>query len=249
MKQLIFNNKYLTYHNESLYNEICIKNNIMFVNDLYDGNDFISLEEFTRKIGMYPARHLDYNLLKLVITQNKSQAYNPTEIKYLFRGKEIGKLKRKGMLQLIAEFEPSHATIFWNNKFNYQVPKDMWSIPFKCTKETRLQTLQWKIMGIASNRNCTRCGQVDYIEQFFAECPAVRPLWTEAENLMAIWLGRRHFYDLYGSRTRKIVPKRIQNYRNLAILIGKLRISKFKYKKQTFLKGLFYSETHLRKSF
>ena len=84
---------------------------------------------------MYPARHLNYYLLKLVITQNKPQAYNPTEIKYLFRGKEIGKLKRKGMLQLIAEFEPSNATAFWNNKFNYQVPKDMWSIPYKTPKK------------------------------------------------------------------------------------------------------------------
>ena len=48
------------------------------------------------------------------------------------------------MLQLIAEFDSSHATTFWNNKFNYQVPKDMLSIPYKCTKETRLE---WKIMS------------------------------------------------------------------------------------------------------
>ena len=46
-------------------------------------------------------------------------------------------------------------------------------------------------MGIAPKRNCTRCGQEDYIEHFFAECPAVRPLWTEVENLIAIWHGRR----------------------------------------------------------
>ena len=70
------------------------------------------MEEFIRKTEMYPARHLDYNLLKLVITQNKPQPYNPTEIKYLLRGKEIGKLKRTGMLQLIEDFEPSHATTF-----------------------------------------------------------------------------------------------------------------------------------------
>ena len=68
MKQPIFNKKYLTYHHESLYNKMCIKNNIISFNDLYNGNDYISLEEFTRKTGMYPARHLDYNLLKFVIT-------------------------------------------------------------------------------------------------------------------------------------------------------------------------------------
>ena len=110
---------------------------------IYNGN-IISLEEFTRMTGMYQAHHLDYNLLKLVITQNKPQTYNPTEIKYLFRGKEIEKLKRKGMSHLTAEFEPSYATTFWNNRFNYHVPKDMCSIPYKCTKETQLQILQWK---------------------------------------------------------------------------------------------------------
>ena len=223
----------------------------------------MSLEEFTGTTGMYPARHLDYNLLKLVITQNKPQAYNPTEIKYLFTGKEIGKFKRKGMLQLIAEFEPSHATTFWNNKFNYQVPKDMWSIPYKCTKETRLQPLKWKIMsniyptdmllykmGIAPNRDCSQCGQEDYIEHFFAECPAVRPLWTEVENLIAIWLGRRLTLTtsmiLLEVEQGKLSSKESKTI-NLAILIGKLCISKFKYGKQTFLKGLFYSESHLRK--
>ena len=167
------------------------------------------------------------------------------------------------MLQLIAEFEPSHATTFWNNKFNYQVPKDMWSIPYKYTKETRLQTLQWTIMssicstnillnkmGMAPNRNCTRSGQEDYIEHFFAECPAVRPLWIEVENLIAIWPGRRLTLTtsmiLLGLEQGKLSSKESKAI-NLATLIGKLRISKFKYGKQTFLKGLFYSESHLRK--
>ena len=108
------------------------------------------------------------------------------------------------MSKPIAEFEPSNATTFWDNRFNYQVPKDMCSIPYKYTKETQLQTWQWKIMnniyptnillnkmGRAPNRNCTRCGQEGYIEHFFAACPAVRPLRTEVENLIAIWLGRR----------------------------------------------------------
>ena len=53
---------------------------------------------------------LDYNLFKPVIIQSEPQTYYPTKIKYLLRSKEIGKLKRKGMLQIIAEFEPPHVT-------------------------------------------------------------------------------------------------------------------------------------------
>ena len=139
----------------------------------------------------------------------------------------------------------------------------MWSIPYKCAKETRLHTWQWKIrsniypinillnkMGRAPNRNCTRCGQEDYIEHFFAECPAVKPLWTEVANRIAIWLARRLRLTTsmirLGIERGKISSKESKTI-NLAILIGKLYISKFKYGKQTFLKGLFYSESHLRK--
>ena len=102
----------------------------------------------------------------------------------------------------------------------------------------------------APNRNCTRCGQEDYTEHFIAECPAVRPLWTEVENLIAIWLGRRLTLTtsmiLLGVEQGKLSSKESKTI-NLAILIGKLCISKFNYGKQTFLKGLFYSESHLRK--
>ena len=47
-----------------------------------------------------------------------------------------------------------------------------------------------------------------------------------------------NFYDPFGSRIRKIILKRIENI-NLAILIGKLCISKFKNGKQTFLEEHF----------
>ena len=147
------------------------------------------------------------------------------------------------MSQLVAEFETSHATTFWNNRFNYQVPKAMCSMPYKCPKETRLQTLQWKIMsniyptnillnkmGIAPNRNCTRCGQEGYIEHFFAACPAVRPLWIEVENLIAPWLGRRLTLTtsmiLLGAEQGKLSSNKSKS-KHFAILIGKLCMFKF----------------------
>ena len=147
------------------------------------------------------------------------------------------------MSQLVAKFETSNVTTFWNNRFNYQVPKDMCSMPYKCPKETRLQTLQWKKMnniyptnillnkmGIAPNRNCTRCGQEDYIEHFFAACPAVRPLRTEVENLIAIWLGRRLTLTIsmivLGAEQGKLSSNKSKS-KHVAILIGKLCMFKF----------------------
>ena len=42
------------------------------------------------------------------------------------------------MSQLIAEFEPSHATTFWGITFNYQV-EVMWSVPYKCIKDIAME--------------------------------------------------------------------------------------------------------------
>ena len=104
--------------------------------------------------------------------------------------------------------------------------------------------------GIASNGNCARYGQEDNIEHFFAECPAVKPLWTEVENLIALWLGRRLILTtsmiLLRVEQGKLSSKEYKTI-NLAILTCELSISKFRYGKQTFFKGLFFSEIHYGK--
>ena len=139
----------------------------------------------------------------------------------------------------------------------------MWVLPWKCTAETRLRTLQWKIlnniyptrillekMGLSPNNNCTRCNKKDYIEHFFAECLTVKPLWEEIENLLAAFFNKRIklttaiiLFGINNENSTKIEKDII----NKTLLIGKMCISKIKYGKHKHLISLFYAESNLRK--
>ena len=69
----------------------------------------------------------------------------------------------------------------WRNKCGIRVEKEHWTLTSKCTSETRLRLLQWKIlhniyptsillnkMGISNSKNCAfGCNQRDYPEHFF----------------------------------------------------------------------------------
>ena len=55
--------------------------------------------------------------------------------------------KRQGFLKQISTIETPSAQNFWTRKFQMSVPKDMWSIPWRTTKETGLRAmLQFKIL-------------------------------------------------------------------------------------------------------
>ena len=143
------------------------------------------------------------------------------------------------------------------------VPKDMWSIPWRSTKETRLRALQFKIlhniypaklllekMGIAPDSLCQICKVQDFTEHFFAECTSVKPMWKEIEKYLAIYMGR--FIKLSPSSIllgfdNSIASGNEQKKNiNHAILIGKMCISKFKYGKPTHLISLFQTECETR---
>ena len=105
------------------------------------------------------------------------------------------------MSQLItAEFESSHVTTFWNNKFRKTCGRFHKDFLKKldcthCNEKLLINIYPTNILlnkiGIAPNRIYTQSDLEDYIEHFFAKCPAERPLWIEVENLIAIWLGKR----------------------------------------------------------
>ena len=176
---------------------------------------------------------------------------------------KLGNIKRKGFLKYIKKTEESHAEAFWKRKFGDEVTNNIWGIHTECTKEVRLRTLQWKIisniyptnillnkMGIAATRNCTLCGTLDYIEHFFGECTLVKPLWTEIENLIASYIGKRIKLTIpiimLGINHTSILTRHERDLINHTLLVGKLCISKYKYGKNFHLITLFYKEAELR---
>ena len=103
------------------------------------------------------------------------------------------------------------ATGFWKRKCNFNVEKNnnkknthkkkqnTWLLSYKCTQETRLRVLQWKIlhniyptnillskMKVKENDKCSYCTDTpDVIEYFcfvFVECPVVWQFWNFIEG-------------------------------------------------------------------
>ena len=134
---------------------------------------------------------------------------------------------------------------FWRKKFIDVDIMPYFKLLYDCTKETRLRTLQWKIihniyptnillykMGKVNSSDCNYCGVRDYIEHFFCDCIVVRQIWHILEEKIEFILGH-HFalseiHKLFGV-TKANVPACLVNKINHLLLIVKMCISKFKY--------------------
>ena len=116
--------------------------------------------------------------------------------------------------------------------------------PYTCSRETRLQSFQYKIihrivscnkwlfsLKVFTSPNCTKCTEngIDNIQHFFIECSALDKFWMKIEN----WWNRTATYQI------KITDKHVifglyydNNYYktvNFVILLGKWYIYRQSY--------------------
>ena len=159
---------------------------------------------------------------------------------------EVEDTSRKKLLQLITSPEIPYVENSWKRKFDENFDRRYWILPFNCTKETKLQIMQWKIlheiypsnilltkMKIKSSEKCELCGERDTLIHFFYECIKVENVWKEIEKLTFQKTGQSIALSakivLLGVVPSKNVTKKMSRTINLLILIGKHVISKGKY--------------------
>ena len=131
---------------------------------------------------------------------------------------------------------------FWHRKFGLEIDKHNWSLPSFVTKEKRLRASQLNIlqniyptnillckMKVRDNQTCSCCNDVvDYIEQFFLDCPTIQKFWNYIEQYILITFDIRISLTvvvlLFGIKQhnyRKVKTEQI----NHIILIAKMCIS------------------------
>ena len=121
----------------------------------------------------------------------------------------------------------------------------MWLLSYKCTQETRLRVLQWKIlhniyptnillskMKVKENDKCSYCTDTpDVIEYFcfvFVECPVVWQFWNFIEGNILRECSikvKLHLTDIMFGVQRPNVKENIIKKINHIILIAKMCIS------------------------
>ena len=149
----------------------------------------------------------------------------------------------------------------WNAYLGNQSFNKTWWTNAEYTKDTKLKSLQYKIlhriyptncmlekMRISLSNKCVYCDEIDSLEHFFFSCGEINCLWKYIENVINIKFGKCCTLSekdvLFGLDKGNL---KYLSYVNIVILIGKLCISKYKYGDKQNLIYLFDMECLLRK--
>ncbi len=235
---------------------------------MYSEDHWLTYEEVRAITGYSAGLLLEYNAVINAVptrwkTSGAARAFQPPTL--TFHGQIIGtwttSLVRSKLVR--NKYKQPCAVNFWGNKYvGFYLTADIWALAFKCTPETRLRVLHFKIthniyptnillrkMGVAENSNCSFCNVRDYIEHFFYNCIAVREMWAYIENELSKHAGSKVSLGevdvMFGITTG--YNAHIRKYLNAYILVGKMCISKYKYGQYHDLKLLFQHEMSLRK--
>ena len=261
----IFNNSNIKYKNETLFIPHCLQTNIRLVGDIMNtDNNIMSFDEFKNLYGQKPDSQLVYNIIFNSINRHKTNIDSVQEDVIYFRNIKISSLNRKGIFKIIRSCELPIANRYLTKKYNFKMSSEHWLIPFKCSNETRLQSLQWKIlhgifptgtlltkMKLRANTNCQFCDSIDTLQHFFYDCPLSKVVWKEIERKLETLCNRyTHFSAknvLIGFDQEDNLGKNVSKIINLMILIGKNTISKAKYHKNRNIRLVLEQELNLRK--
>ena len=113
----------------------------------------------------------------------------------------INKLTAKNVYDILLDQSNSSVTskIRWEESFNIEISTEKWQtiycIPFKCTIESKLQALQYKILHRFASHNyllkkyslsdvdtCFMCDNIETLEHKYYECTEIRCFWRHFAN-------------------------------------------------------------------
>lgn len=214
ISETLWNNTYIQIDGKPICYNKWLEKGILYVSDIVDrtnADGFKSVEQLFIEHGI-ECNFLTYLSLKSAIPQRwiniirnslvytgdvdkniyvyldcKLQARNVTckdVYKYL-----ISKKSKKPTSNYSWEAEFFYKYIDWS---------EIYCIPYRCIRETSIQSLQYKIInnfypcqtmlylwGKSDTNTCLHCDSIDTIRHHFADCPRARQFWTNLQR----WIG------------------------------------------------------------
>ena len=265
--EVIANNKEIQINNKSIWLPSLLNKNIVRLKDVTIRGRMMTLEEFREQHGPYPRSWMDHMVLTNAIPHGMIQPcqhLGPDESYPTFNGSKIGTIGRRGFLKLIKTDEICSCTYRWQRALGVDLEEEHWAVIHNTSKEVRIQCLCWKMlhniyptnillhkMGEKTSNLCEKCGVLDTMEHFFAQCREIQPLWREIERLIrtqinvGVSLGAKEV--IFGCLDKTLGQKE-RRHINMMIQIGKLIVSKFKYGRTTRWQVILEIEIERRKS-
>ena len=265
----LWNNEYICYKGRPLYFSKWAQAGINKVGHMFDETgSLLSLDQVRAVVGHSADIWFNYNAICNALPSDWRQANGTEQLqaKPKFWDKGITQLSCSTIRESIVSlnYQRPCSAAFWEKKYSFIFSNELWLIPGQCTKETRLLSLQWKIlhniyptsimlakMKVRDNHFCQFClGEVDYVEHFFYDCRICQPLWDHVKQILNVICGKKIMFnakevllgicknDEYDTEEWKLI--------NLCLLVGKVCVSKHKYGTPSNLKSLFDNELMIR---
>jgi hypothetical protein len=203
LKECIWLNKRIQVKGTSLYSNHSMRKGILYIADLIDEHGVMMSHTVINTKYTATMTFLDLLRIRLTIPHDWKEILSgnvteETEPDLLYiRLNNLKTLKTKHLYEILLEKEhdcttPSNAQTYWQNKYkiNDETMKVIYKLPYKATKLTSLQSLQYKILHKIINCNywlykihildspkCRYCEEQETIEHFFFGCKVTKQFW------------------------------------------------------------------------
>ena len=130
-------------------------------------NRIISFDELTHVLHNTPSLYLEYRVVHSALSTFLSKTPTLHTVEFfnepylVFNDYKLHQAKSFRTLITDKSYSTPCAVGFWMNRYNISIKKEHWSLASKCSQESRLKELHWKISHnishkhfVAQNRNC-----------------------------------------------------------------------------------------------
>lgn len=271
-KSIIWNNECITKGNKSLYLQKWIDRDIIFLKDLFDGNNqLFKYESFLREKA-FPITFKEYNsvfksipngILELMKSYKKQNEVSGLNTSLYINGMDImssnctNKHIKKCFLSL-KKITP-RGKFFWNSHFSEINWHEAWLVPFRFCITNKVRELHLKILHNIYPTNlfiskfkpvddfCSFCKtKQESLSHLFYGCSFCITFWKNVESYVAF--KTKHTITLEGKQIITYFDcsnRSLCNIVNLFILLGKFHIHKAKFSKSRPCFKFFQIETDI----
>ena len=259
----ISNNNALTLKKKTLSKLMCWKYGLMLIKDVVIDGRVMPFRLFQETCKNNPRCMLEYHAISSALMK-LNVADLSTDSAFYFQNVEVGQIGRKAFYKLIKKPGTPSCYDSWFRKYGVVINKDDWE-SVHGVKEGKLISLCWKIvhriyptnvllyhMNLKQTQLCTHCdlNEPDFLDHFFFSCKLISVIWSVIQreieqymNLKVILSGK---IVLLGAHYIQGITRSQRNQINKVIAVGKMAVSKYKFKKEKTIEDIYLSEADLR---
>ncbi len=203
--QLIWGNKYISPRNHVLFFKHWIDNGIIRINDICTERGFLDIQTLIEKVPNKPNVLMEFKTILEAMplrwretVRTQTCALDVIEFNHTPFKKNLSEyLKAKQFIKPCVELKwemQFGISIAWHHVWRRKIclrDKKLAQFNYKLLHNILPNMKQLKIWQIVQDDNCILCHTVEDASHLFAQCPRVKPFWTNIEQLIDQLLNQK----------------------------------------------------------